>query len=249
MRGVFSYFHSNKAIMTLLGYKYRVKIVVFGLWRDAITKLFFPNFLFLSLPFCSPLLVFAQFPAPTSFQISINYIHIDEVSFCNNQLVYGPNYCNQYSWQTPDTSITSAILTGYRVYKDGQLFLLTTANGEDTLGIYLGSFHVTAIYENPPGESEASNVIIVDDLPIATGEVMGDGKIKIGFNLSQHSLTIDGAMHARTLGIYNLQGSQVFYTDAVPPKHELEGFVAGAYLVVVRDRFGRVHSKVVLLGF
>lgn len=195
-----------------------------------------------------PLIVSAQFPSPNFFQIGIGYIRMDEVGWCSGQLVYGPNYCNQYSWQTPDTSTTSAILTEYRVYKDDQLFLLTTANGGDTLGTFLGSFYVTALYENPSGESEASNVVVVDDLPIATGEVQDKGKIKIGFNLSQHCLTVDGAMNARTLGIYNLQGSQVFFTDAVPEKLELEGFAAGAYFVVVQERKGKKYSKMVLMG-
>lgn len=238
--------------MTLLGYEYRnckLKIVVFGLLRNAITKFFLPSFLFLSFLMLLPLAAVAQFPAPSNFGISINYILTDQWDYCENEIVFGPTYCIIFSWNTPDTSGVSAILAGYRLYKEDTIFHTLSDTILEVTGPQIGKFYVTALYENPPGESDSSNIVIIDDLPIATKETQTEGKIEIGFDISQQQLIVKGYANAKTLSVFNLQGVRVLHTEKVPERLNLEGLPSGAYLAVVLDRHGAAWSgKVLVVG-
>jgi hypothetical protein len=192
-----------------------------------------------------PVLAFAQFPEPLSFQVTVNYIHLGESDWCDNQLVQGPSYCNLFSWEAPDTTNTPATLTGYRIYKDSVFFLATDNTWADTAGGHLAGFYVTATYENPAGESEPSNVVVINNLPIATHAVPDAPEIGIGFDLANQTFIIIGAEHARSLRVYDMRGVLVWSTEVVLEKLRLEGLRAGVYVVVVWDRYGTMHSKVV----
>lgn len=199
--------------------------------------------------FFLPLAAFAQFPAPANFGISVNYILTDQWSFCENEIVFGPNYCIIFSWNTPDTSAISAVLAGYRIYKEDTIFHTLSDTILQVTGPQLGKFYVTALYENPPGESDSSNILIIDDLPIATKETQTEGKIEIGFDISQQQLIVKGYANAKNLSVFNLQGVRVLYTEKVPERLSLEGLPPGAYLAVVLDRQDVTWSgKVLLVG-
>lgn len=99
----------------------------------------------------------------------------------------------------------------------------------------MASFYVTAIYENPAGESEASNVVVIGDLPMGAEEAEGEHKIWIGFDLSNQVLMIRGAAYARSLRVFDMQG-------------RLVGLGAGVYGVVVWDRYGGIRSKMIEAG-
>ena len=199
--------------------------------------------------FLFPARAFAQFPAPVSFQIGVNYVLEGLWDLCDGQVLEGPAYCNYFYWQAPNTANTPATLTGYRIYKDDEFFLPTTNTSADTAGAYIGSFCVTALYENPAGESDSSNVVVISDLPMATEEIDVDKRIHIRFNQSQQALIIQGAQYARALWVYNMQGAQVLFTDAVSTYLRLEGLAPGIYLVVVQDKYSGVSSTIVALGF
>ncbi len=194
-----------------------------------------------------PGFVFAQFPAPDSFQISVRYITMDESGWCDAQWVQGPAYCNWFFWKTPDTANFPGSLTGYRIYNDGQIFLSATSNEVWLVAALMGSFYVTAIYESPAGESDFSNVVEIGDLPMPTGEAQKNNNIEIGFDLSQQVLIIQGAEYARGLRVFDMQGRLVFFTDAVPAVQRLDGLRSGVYWVLVQGRFGGVTSKVFCL--
>lgn len=195
-----------------------------------------------------PALAFAQFPAPDSFQLFVHYITIDQSDWCDGQIVQGPAYCNLFSWQTPDTANTPATLTGYKIYKDDILFLSSVQTQVDTAGAFWGSFYVTAVYENPGGESDSSNVVVISELPIATEEIEKDNRISIGFDLSRQVLVIEGALFANALWVYNTLGMQVLSTKVVSNYQSLEGLAPGVYLVVVEDKFGGIYSKLIVMG-
>lgn len=163
-------------------------------------------------------------------------------------MVQGPNYCYFCNWEAPDTAHTPATLTGYRMYRDSVLFLSTTHTGVDTAGGYLAGFYVTAVYADPAGESEPSNVVVIGDLPIATGEAAAAPDIGIGFDLARRVLIIAGAEYARTLRVYNLQGVQVLSTKVVSMYPSVEGWTPGMYVVMVQDKRGSIWSKMVVLG-
>ena len=175
-----------------------------------------------------PLLAFAQFPAPDSFQITVHYITIDQSDWCDGQWVQGPAYCNLFSWEAPDTANTPATLTGYRIYKDSEFFLATANTEADTAGGYMHvNFYVTAVYENPAGESAPSNSVYIGDLPIGTSETFQQEPIGIGFDPVQQTLIIRRPENARVLRVYNMQGGLVLFTDVVSEYRRVEGLAAG----------------------
>lgn len=195
-----------------------------------------------------PMLAFAQFPEPVLFQVTVNYIHLGESDWCDNQLVQGPSYCNFFSWETPDTTNTPATLTGYRIYKDSVYFLATNNTGADTAGGYLAAFYVTAIYENPAGESDPSNVVVINNLPVSTHEAVDAPQIVIDFDLANQTLIIRGAEHARSLRVYDMRGVLVWNTEVVSEKLRLEGLEAGVFGVVLLDKYGNKMSKLLVTG-
>lgn len=189
-----------------------------------------------------PVLAFAQFPEPGSFAITVNYILEGQSDWCDEHIIQGPAYCNLFSWETPDTANTPATLTGYRIYKDCVFFLATANTIADTAGGYMASFYVTAIYENPAGESEASNVVVINDLPMGTEEAFHQEPIGIRFDPMQQMLVIRGAEQARSLRVYDVQGKLLYSTDVVPTILQLEGLDVGVYWVIV-ERSGMLYSK------
>ncbi len=205
--------------------------------------------IFIALSFLFPALAFAQFPAPESFAITVNYILDGQSDWCDNHIVQGPAYCNLFSWEAPDTTNTPATLTGYRIYKDSAYFLSTANTWADTAGGYMASFYVTAVYEDPAGESESSNVVFISDLPFATKEAENTHQIWIGFDLSSQELRIQGAEYARSLRVYDMRGVLVWSTEEVSANQRLEGLAAGVYGVVVYDRYGGICRRLVVMGF
>ena len=197
-----------------------------------------------------PALAFAQFPTPDSFQIVVNYILMGNWDFCDGKVLEGPAYCNYFHWQAPDTANTPATLTGYRIYKDDEFFLSTANTSADSAGMYLhASFYVTAVYENPAGESGPSNVVVIDDLPMGVNDIFQEGQLGIRFDPVQRMLIIRGAEYARALWVYNMQGRLAFETDVVSEFQRVDGLAAGVYMVVVQDKYGGVSSKIVVMGF
>jgi hypothetical protein len=190
---------------------------------------------------------FAQFPVPQSFAITVNYILEGQSDWCDEYIISGPAYCNLFSWEAPDTANTPATLTGYRIYKDNAFFLFTPRTMADTAGGYSASFHVTAIYEDPPGESAPSNVVVIDDLPVRTQEIGNSPYIWIGFDLSSQTLLIRGMEYVHHLQVYDMQGRPVLSTDAVSATQRMDELAAGVYVAVVWDRDGGFRSKLLVM--
>jgi hypothetical protein len=124
----------------------------------------------------SLLTCFAQFPSPTNFEFSYDYIMIDESGYCNGQYVGGPTYCSYFSWFVPDTNSNTAHLEYYKIYyydynsqQTSVLASITDTTFEYEIGI-LGEVWVTAYYSNPEGESDSSNIVINNDLPLSDSE-------------------------------------------------------------------------------
>jgi hypothetical protein len=196
-----------------------------------------------------PVLVMAQFPVPTSFQVNVNYIHLGESDWCDGQLVQGPTYCNLFSWETPDTANTPVTLAGYRIYKNSEFFLATSNTNADTSGGYMHTtLYVTAVYENPAGESEPSNSVYIGDLPVGTDEALYQEPIGIWFDPVQQALRVRGAERVRTLRVYDMQGKLVF-SSAVSANQRLEGLPGGIYSIVIQDKLGGMYNQRVAIGF
>jgi len=127
--------------------------------------------------------VFGQFPEPTNFQFSYQYISIGNVVTCGGETLVGPGYCSYFSWEEPDLSLTNATLDHYVIYYvsdyDPTTFniIATTTNTsyEMEIGI-MGVVWVTAVYTEPDGESQASNTVENHDLPISIEQTMKSNK-------------------------------------------------------------------------
>jgi hypothetical protein len=195
-----------------------------------------------------PMLVCAQFPAPQNFQINVNYIYLGESGWCNNQLVQGPTYCYLFGWEMPDTVGTIATLTGYRVYKNGLPFFQTTEMATEMAGAWFASFYVTALYENPAGESDSSNVVVINSLPISTGEVVENTGIRIGYVPMQRLLIVEGASPTCELQVYNMLGQQLRYQKPVSKVQFLDELRTGVYWVLVRGNNRVVGGKLIWVG-
>jgi hypothetical protein len=130
----------------------------------------------------------AQFPAPHNFSMGFHYIYIGDIGYCNGQFMSGPAYCWELQWDTPDLSLTEAQLEGYNVYyyctenyiegmeiPSSEVDLLghtTDIYLQGELGIGRGIVWVTAVYSNPEGESEPSNIRFDNGVrPIAIQEI------------------------------------------------------------------------------
>jgi hypothetical protein len=122
------------------------------------------------------------------------------------------------NWESPANIPNSMTLTGYKIYKNDQSItnLIETTNYTDT-DITLGNtyhYYITAIYTNPEGESDSSNVITLNYTNITdTIEIPQKTKLHnnypnpfnpstaISFDLSSENLV--------NIEIYNSKGQKI----------------------------------------
>jgi hypothetical protein len=163
---------------------------------------------------------FAQFPVPTDFQFNYTYIMIEQSGFCEGQVVGGPTYCSAFSWNAPDTTGLPSQLEFYRIYykiyfmQDSTPIIIAEVNEtfhEMQIGI-LGEIWVTAVYSNPDGESEPSNIIINDDLPISIEEQNNTNQFQIIYDREKHCLNFSSVESDITIRIYDLNGRCIIST-------------------------------------
>lgn len=194
----------------------------------------------------------AQFPAPTSFQFSYDYIMIGEWGDCDGQAIYGPTYCSHFNWITPDTTITSANLEYYNIYyfeyysNDTSIIASLTDTFYDVeLGV-VGEVWVTAVYSNPDGESDSSNVVINPDLPISIDEIDLKEEIEIYYNARLKQLVINNRDKIKTITIYNIQGCRLMTKNVIRNSLNLGNFSAGVYIVeiITKDNVA-IRNKIV----
>lgn len=50
-----------------------------------------------------PFMTFAQYPAPTNFEYTLEYFEIGEWGGCGDEYIEGPGYCSFFIWNVPDT--------------------------------------------------------------------------------------------------------------------------------------------------
>lgn len=194
----------------------------------------------------------AQFPAPTSFQFSYDYIMIGEWGDCDGQAIHGPTYCSRFNWITPDTTITSANLEYYNIYyfeyysNDTSIIASLTDTFYDVeLGV-VGEVWVTAVYSNPDGESDSSNVVINPDLPISIDEIDLKEEIEIYYNARLKQLVINNRDKIKTITIYNIQGCRLMTKNVIRNSLNLGNFSAGVYIVeiITKDNVA-IRNKIV----
>jgi hypothetical protein len=182
---------------------------------------------------------FAQFPPPTNFQFSYEYIMINESGECAGQWLYGPTYCSHWAWDEPDTNSTNAALENYKLYyfdfytRDTIVLATPVETYFDMeIGI-IGEMWVTAVYSNPEGESEPSEILVNYDLPISIDENPGMEKIVVYYDNSFQEIRIENVEAVSEINIYNVQGQLVQSHQSTKSSVNVELLAKGLYVIEV----------------
>ncbi|HPT01180.1 MAG TPA: T9SS type A sorting domain-containing protein [Bacteroidales bacterium] len=189
----------------------------------------------------SSLTAYAQFPAPTDFSFGYSYIMIDQGGYCEGNWVSGPAYCSDFSWTAPDTTSTEAHLEYYNLYyyqyypsgmSDSTIILtsLSSTFVELQVGI-LGAIWVTAVYSGPDGESEPSNVIINESLPISVEENPKADDMIVFYDKVNHELIIRGKSDISGISLVDARGRKIMTHALQKDRINLEGIPGGVYIV------------------
>ncbi len=182
--------------------------------------------------------VFGQFPEPTNFLFNYSYISLNSVGPCNGQTIVGPAYCSDFWWEAPDVTSTTATLDHYVIYyhpnNDPQTYVIATTTDtsvEMEIGI-IGKVWVTAVYNNPDGESAASNVVVNNDLPISVGQISEKDTTSAYYDKTNEILNIKISDKTFQIKLYNYLGEllqDVYNTKQL----NMATYAKGLYIVEI----------------
>lgn len=195
---------------------------------------------------------FAQFPPPTNFQFSYEYIMIDESGECAGQWLYGPTYCSHFAWDVPNASLTTATLENYKLYyfdfyTRDTIVLATPVEPffDMEIGI-IGEMWVTAVYSNPDGESAPSEILVNYDLPISIDESPSAEKRVVYYNQNLQAVIIEDADGVSEINIYSVQGQLVQSQKSAGSSISVEHLPGGSYVVEITfDNQQVVRQKII----
>lgn len=196
--------------------------------------------------------VFAQFPPPTNFQFSYEYITSNQSGECAGQWLYGPTYCSHWAWDAPDTNSTNATLENYKLYyfdffSRDTIILATPVETffDMEIGI-IGEIWVTAVYANPYGESEPSEILVNYDLPISIDESPSVEKRVVYYDQNLQAVIIENADGVLEIYIYNVQGQLVQSQKSAGSSISVEHLPGGSYVVEITfDNQQVVRRKII----
>lgn len=179
----------------------------------------------------------AQFPAPVSFQFTSDYILLDSWGDCNGVVLFGPAYCSRFKWSPPDTSGIEATLDHYQIYINDVVFTQVEDSFYTIDQGFIGKFYVTAVYVNPNGESDSSNVVYNHDLPISTRKQYPPGgpgqsdRPEFIYDNSGRCLIVRHPGRINWLKIYSITGKEVLSATDVGEKLDVSPLGYGVYII------------------
>jgi len=187
----------------------------------------------------SSLTSLAQFPEPTDFEFSYVYIMIDEAGYCAGEWVSGPTYCSHFTWTVPDTNSTNSTLDYFKLYfysylTEDTTILTTTTNTyfDMEIGI-MGEIWVTAVYLNPEGESEPSNIVINNDLPISVEENLSQKGFDIIYDIKNQEIIIINGKDISGVSIFNSQGKLIKSENSIRDRISINNLQKGLYIIEI----------------
>jgi hypothetical protein len=194
----------------------------------------------------------AQCPQPENFNFSYTYIHLGDIGPCNGTMILGPSYCSNFSWTTPDTSLTTSTLDHYILklipLGDTDTVVITTTSLnqlEMEIGI-LGEIWVTAVYINPDCESDPSNTIINNDLPISAGEISAEKNPEIYIDRSTFTITLLNG-NAQRIDVISSSGEILLSESGECDRVNVSNIPRGIYIIEAYfEQEGVVRKKIVL---
>jgi hypothetical protein len=181
----------------------------------------------------------AQFPEPTNLDFSYEYIMIDQSGYCAGQWLYGPTYCSHFTWTVPDTISTNSSLDYYKLYyysyytQDTSILKTTTNTYFDMQIGIMGEIWVTAVYLNPDGESELSNIILNEDLPISVKENPLQNELNILFDAKNQEIVIINGKDIFEINIFNVQGELLESEKKIKERISINKFQKGLYIIEI----------------
>lgn len=189
-----------------------------------------------------PALTFGQFPPPENLAVAFDYIYIGSTGFCEGEPLEGPAYCFYFSWDSPDTAGIGATLSHYQLYylqngaTDTILVDTLQGNAYELTAIFLGQLWMTAVYSNPDGESLASNLVEIDDLPIGAVEDEAVKRISIVYERQTQNLRLENCQAGAQLQVFDLRGRQWLSKFVSGEAVSLSSLPSGIYIVQVIDK-------------
>lgn len=199
-----------------------------------------------------------NFPAPQNFQMSLNYIMLDDWGFCGGESVVGPYYCTDFQWNEPNLSETESQLVGYRIYNyytmeelteipfsEGEIITQTATTDFTIGGGFVGYTWVTAVYSEPDGESEPSNVEInLEGLPLT----ISNNEIKthsIIYNSQSKTIAIKGLEDIASINVFGIDGK--FIATSELSNIDVKHLPDGVYIVKIATKTGKIISEKLLI--
>lgn len=183
--------------------------------------------------------VFGQFPTPINFQYSYNYIHLHDSDFCNGESLNGPDYCSNYSWHAPDLNSTNSTLKHYNIYfshnsngENSHIITTTTNSFISERGIIVGYVWVTAVYTNPEGESEPSNIESNFDIPISVNENHLQNELNVFYDNKNQEIVINDDDISQ-INIINCNGVLINSYKTITNNINIEYLPKGFYIIVL----------------
>lgn len=197
----------------------------------------------LMLTILIPLTGLAQFWAPTGLEFYYYYFPIDDGGYCNGQVITGPAYCSYFNWNAPDTLPVKANLLNYKLYfqhlapNDSSVECFATVS--DTFFIvpsgFIGKMWVTAVYDNPSGESDSSNIVINNSLPIGIAGPTAKEIPKIWYDYSGAQVKVEEGVSIREINLYNELG-QLVKSASNTNLLSIKEMPSGVYIAEVKNK-------------
>lgn len=191
--------------------------------------------------------IYGQFPAPRSFRFSYEYFMIDEWGFCRDSTIFGPAYCSHFNWSPPDTTQTGAKLEYYTIYQDDFPLVSLADTFYHTIGGFIGKLYVTAVYSDPEGESDSSNAVSNNDLPISYGKNVPGEKTGMFYRKADKRLIPLYGENLLSMGIYDILGREVLFRTPAGGPMDIAGLRPGLYFVRCVSGHNRVSVQKILV--
>ena len=191
-----------------------------------------------------------QFPPPGNFSYQLNYIEMDQWGVCNGETVYGPSYCSYFKWDFPDTSLTEATLEYFEIYNvfNGDTCLIHSL--PDTFYItttpYEGDVYVIAVYSNPTGKSEPSNVVTVDEIPVSTDDTDNIPGIILHYDPETEFLQIGSVRSLKHIRIIDSNGQITHNEKNITSGVYVGNLIPGIYIIEITDQINTLYREKII---
>lgn len=109
----------------------------------------------------------------------------------------------------------------------------------------IGAVWVTAVYSDPEGESEPSNIKSNGSLPISVKEVK-NRDISLIYNKQRNGIEIKGVENITSFNIFDLEGIEI-------PISTISGFIGtknmekGVYIIKITTKTGEIISDKIII--